>query len=63
MIYYKGQYLKVSRDNDGYRIYQGPNASEYKGYYKFDDLSKEWIQVPKPEEVIKVFIKWLKYIK
>ena len=49
MIYYKGQHLKVSRDSDGDGIYQGHNASEYRGYYKFDDLSKEWIQVPKPE--------------
>lgn len=48
-IYYKGQHLKVSRDSDGDGIYQGPNAGEYKGYYKFDDLSKECIQVPKPE--------------
>lgn len=48
-IYYKGQHLKVSRDSDGDGIYQGPNAGEDKGYYKFDDLSKECIQVPKPE--------------
>lgn len=48
-IYYKGQHLKVSRDSDDDGIYQGPNAGEYKGYYKFDDLSKEWIQVSKPE--------------